>query len=225
MIMKDNSLRSQFGQSEKVVNKVQDFQEDEELFRYCTLPEVKQRKGGGGRACMKVSDPTGHTRKHTREERRSAWLLRVFCMNRGWVEVGAEDLKQCCCAPGVEPVRDVIWPNRARLEGQISNMFWMCFIQQTSAAGQVQPCSQYSCCRYSSVGVPSPSFPPVPAAYSTSSLLVSSHHSHLCALPDPASCPASLHPFPVPLPSVKHAAPSASSEIFPLVFHISNLFF
>ncbi|KAL2308927.1 hypothetical protein Nmel_005100 [Mimus melanotis] len=40
MIMKDESLRSQFGQSEKVVNKVQDFQEDEELFRYCTLPEV-----------------------------------------------------------------------------------------------------------------------------------------------------------------------------------------
>ncbi|XP_053799850.1 phytanoyl-CoA dioxygenase, peroxisomal [Vidua chalybeata] len=40
MIMKDESLRSQFGQSENVVNKVQDFQEDEELFRYCTLPEV-----------------------------------------------------------------------------------------------------------------------------------------------------------------------------------------
>ncbi|NWS49072.1 PAHX protein, partial [Probosciger aterrimus] len=40
MIMKDESLRSQYGQSEKVVNKVQDFQEDEELFRYCTLPEV-----------------------------------------------------------------------------------------------------------------------------------------------------------------------------------------
>ncbi|XP_076210640.1 phytanoyl-CoA dioxygenase, peroxisomal-like [Aptenodytes patagonicus] len=40
MIMKDESLRSQYGQSEKVVNKVQDFQEDKELFRYCTLPEV-----------------------------------------------------------------------------------------------------------------------------------------------------------------------------------------
>ncbi|OWK62827.1 Phytanoyl-CoA dioxygenase, peroxisomal [Lonchura striata] len=40
MIMKNESLRSQFGQSENVVNKVQDFQEDEELFRYCTLPEV-----------------------------------------------------------------------------------------------------------------------------------------------------------------------------------------
>lgn len=44
MIMKDESLRSQYGQSEKVVNKVQDFQEDEELFRYCTLPEVKLKK-------------------------------------------------------------------------------------------------------------------------------------------------------------------------------------
>lgn len=54
MIMKDESLKSQFGQSERVVNKVQDFQEDEELFRYCTLPEVKQRKVGGGRACMGV---------------------------------------------------------------------------------------------------------------------------------------------------------------------------
>ncbi|XP_074019592.1 phytanoyl-CoA dioxygenase, peroxisomal [Numenius arquata] len=40
MIMKDESLKSQYGQSEKVVNKVQDFQEDKELFRYCTLPEV-----------------------------------------------------------------------------------------------------------------------------------------------------------------------------------------
>ncbi|NXY47464.1 PAHX protein, partial [Ceuthmochares aereus] len=40
MIMKNESLRSQYGQSEKVVNKVQDFQEDKELFRYCTLPEV-----------------------------------------------------------------------------------------------------------------------------------------------------------------------------------------
>ncbi|NXX77230.1 PAHX protein, partial [Urocolius indicus] len=40
VIMKDESLRSQYGQSERVVNKVQDFQEDDELFRYCTLPEV-----------------------------------------------------------------------------------------------------------------------------------------------------------------------------------------
>ncbi|NXG64014.1 PAHX protein, partial [Hemiprocne comata] len=40
MIMKDESLRSQYSQSEKAVNKVQDFQEDEELFRYCTLPEI-----------------------------------------------------------------------------------------------------------------------------------------------------------------------------------------
>ncbi|XP_071280188.1 phytanoyl-CoA dioxygenase, peroxisomal isoform X1 [Agelaius tricolor] len=40
MIMKDESQKSQFGQSESMVNKVQDFQEDEELFRYCTLPEI-----------------------------------------------------------------------------------------------------------------------------------------------------------------------------------------
>ncbi|KFV71767.1 Phytanoyl-CoA dioxygenase, peroxisomal, partial [Struthio camelus australis] len=39
MIMKDEMLRSQNVQSEKMVNKVQDFQEDEELFRYCTLPQ------------------------------------------------------------------------------------------------------------------------------------------------------------------------------------------
>ncbi|NXA47848.1 PAHX protein, partial [Nothocercus julius] len=40
MIMKDQVLRSQSVPSEKTVNKVQDFQEDEELFRYCTLPQV-----------------------------------------------------------------------------------------------------------------------------------------------------------------------------------------
>ncbi|NWI99030.1 PAHX protein, partial [Crypturellus undulatus] len=40
MIMKDQVLRSQAAASEKAVNKVQDFQEDEELFRYCTLPQV-----------------------------------------------------------------------------------------------------------------------------------------------------------------------------------------
>uniref|UniRef100_A0A8C3LAD8 phytanoyl-CoA dioxygenase n=1 Tax=Chrysolophus pictus TaxID=9089 RepID=A0A8C3LAD8_CHRPC len=40
MIMKNEALRSQYGQTESVVNKVQDFQEDEELFRYCTLPQI-----------------------------------------------------------------------------------------------------------------------------------------------------------------------------------------
>eukprot|EP00075_Anas_platyrhynchos_P027014 XP_027316267.1 phytanoyl-CoA dioxygenase, peroxisomal [Anas platyrhynchos] len=40
MIMKNTALKSEYGQSENVVNKVQDFQEDEELFRYCTLPEI-----------------------------------------------------------------------------------------------------------------------------------------------------------------------------------------
>ncbi|KAK4831638.1 hypothetical protein QYF61_018578 [Mycteria americana] len=32
----------------KTVNKVHDFQEDEELFRCCTLPEVKSQQGDGG---------------------------------------------------------------------------------------------------------------------------------------------------------------------------------
>lgn len=44
MIMKNTALKSEYGQSENVVNKVQDFQEDEELFRYCTLPEVNKNK-------------------------------------------------------------------------------------------------------------------------------------------------------------------------------------
>lgn len=74
---------------------------------------------------------------------------------------------------------------------------------------------------HSSVGAPSPSFPPLPAP---SPLLASSHHSHFCA-----SCPASLHPPqippPVPLSSAKHPAPSASSAIFPLVFHVFDFFF
>lgn len=43
MIMKNEALRSQYGQTESVVNKVQDFQENEELFRYCTLPQVKNK--------------------------------------------------------------------------------------------------------------------------------------------------------------------------------------
>lgn len=29
--------------NEKVITKIQDFQEDEELFRYCTLPQVRAR--------------------------------------------------------------------------------------------------------------------------------------------------------------------------------------
>ncbi|XP_003468678.1 phytanoyl-CoA dioxygenase, peroxisomal [Cavia porcellus] len=40
-IMRDVSiLKSEHTVSEKVVSKVQDFQEDEELFRYCTLPQI-----------------------------------------------------------------------------------------------------------------------------------------------------------------------------------------
>ena len=41
-VMRDVTIAtSEYVPSEKVVSKVQDFQEDEELFRYCTLPEVQ----------------------------------------------------------------------------------------------------------------------------------------------------------------------------------------
>ncbi|KAF3823102.1 hypothetical protein GH733_010538, partial [Mirounga leonina] len=41
MIMRDVSIaKSEYMPSEKTVSKVQDFQEDKELFRYCTLPEI-----------------------------------------------------------------------------------------------------------------------------------------------------------------------------------------
>ncbi|XP_004451758.1 phytanoyl-CoA dioxygenase, peroxisomal isoform X1 [Dasypus novemcinctus] len=40
-IMRDVSIaKSEYVPSEKTVSKVQDFQEDKELFRYCTLPEI-----------------------------------------------------------------------------------------------------------------------------------------------------------------------------------------
>lgn len=40
-VMRDVTIaKSEYVPSEKVVSKVQDFQEDEELFRYCTLPEI-----------------------------------------------------------------------------------------------------------------------------------------------------------------------------------------
>jgi hypothetical protein len=42
MVMKDVSiLKSEHSLSEKVVSKIQGFQEDEELFRYCRLPQVR----------------------------------------------------------------------------------------------------------------------------------------------------------------------------------------
>ena len=42
LVMRDVTIaKSEYVPSEKVVSKVQDFQEDEELFRYCTLPEVQ----------------------------------------------------------------------------------------------------------------------------------------------------------------------------------------
>ncbi|XP_048075480.2 phytanoyl-CoA dioxygenase, peroxisomal-like isoform X4 [Ursus arctos] len=41
MIMRDVTIeKSEYAPSERTVSKVQSFQEDEELFRYCTLPEV-----------------------------------------------------------------------------------------------------------------------------------------------------------------------------------------
>lgn len=42
MLMKDVTIaKSEYAPSERVITKAQDFQEDEELFRYCTLPEVQ----------------------------------------------------------------------------------------------------------------------------------------------------------------------------------------
>lgn len=41
VIMKDVTIaKSEFVQGEKAVTKLQDYQEDPELFRYCTLPQV-----------------------------------------------------------------------------------------------------------------------------------------------------------------------------------------
>ncbi|XP_043740796.1 phytanoyl-CoA dioxygenase, peroxisomal-like isoform X2 [Cervus elaphus] len=40
-VMRDVTIpKSEYVPSEKMISKVQDFQEDEELFRYCTLPEI-----------------------------------------------------------------------------------------------------------------------------------------------------------------------------------------
>lgn len=41
LVMKDVSIaKSEFVEGEKAVTKLQDYQEDPELFRYCTLPQV-----------------------------------------------------------------------------------------------------------------------------------------------------------------------------------------
>ncbi|XP_048223550.1 phytanoyl-CoA dioxygenase, peroxisomal-like [Perognathus longimembris pacificus] len=41
VVMKDVSIsKLQLAPSEKVVSKIQDFQEDQELFRYCELPQI-----------------------------------------------------------------------------------------------------------------------------------------------------------------------------------------
>lgn len=36
-------LKSEFVADQKAVSKIQDFQEDPELFRYCTLPQVRRQ--------------------------------------------------------------------------------------------------------------------------------------------------------------------------------------
>jgi hypothetical protein len=44
VIMRDVALAKQdYMPSDRMVSKIQDFQEDEELFRYCLLPEVRAR--------------------------------------------------------------------------------------------------------------------------------------------------------------------------------------
>ena len=41
VVMRDVAIsRSEFVQDQKAVSKLQDFQEDSELFRYCSLPQV-----------------------------------------------------------------------------------------------------------------------------------------------------------------------------------------
>lgn len=41
LVMRDVSIaKSEFVEGEKAVTKLQDFQEDPELFRYCALPQV-----------------------------------------------------------------------------------------------------------------------------------------------------------------------------------------
>lgn len=41
LVMRDVSIaKSEFVEGEKAVTKLQDYQEDPELFRYCTLPQV-----------------------------------------------------------------------------------------------------------------------------------------------------------------------------------------
>lgn len=45
LIMKDVSIaKSEFVEGEKAVTKLQDYQEDPELFRYCTLPQVDKSR-------------------------------------------------------------------------------------------------------------------------------------------------------------------------------------
>lgn len=43
LVMRDVAIaKSEYVPDQKAVSKVQDFQEDPELFRYCTLPQVQK---------------------------------------------------------------------------------------------------------------------------------------------------------------------------------------
>ncbi|XP_032841748.2 phytanoyl-CoA dioxygenase, peroxisomal-like, partial [Tyto alba] len=55
LIMRDKIHRPNFVWSEKTVNTVHDFWEDEEFFRYCTLPEVKSQQEDGGESTYNPS--------------------------------------------------------------------------------------------------------------------------------------------------------------------------
>ncbi|XP_047377262.1 phytanoyl-CoA dioxygenase, peroxisomal-like [Sciurus carolinensis] len=59
MVMRDVTIaKSEYIPSEKTISKVQDFQEDEELFRFCTLPEVRDRSlfSSSQPACRSAQD-------------------------------------------------------------------------------------------------------------------------------------------------------------------------
>lgn len=71
-------------------------------------------------------------------------------------------------------------------------------------------------------GYPSHLFHPSQQPAAPSSLLASSPHSHLCAKPDPASCPASLHP---PWPSFLYPCPQPNIQLLVLPQQCFLLFF
>lgn len=51
VVMRDLAiLKSEFVPDQKAVSKLQDFQEDPELFRYCALPQVQHTQRGHDRS-------------------------------------------------------------------------------------------------------------------------------------------------------------------------------